>query len=202
MRGKYSLVTTGAIACRAVASAMSSLVVEQPRGHGVKVAINHNMALLAVKDAACAKRKHNPQAFTLHHKGRKVDLSPTVRFAAIPNTLELVEVPEKEPRGSRRSPLRCSCCAASDWWRPSLPPSRWPRWWRGGRGRWPAPPWGRRRWWSTPGRMSWVRRPHHHHAPRAGFAAGQGPAQAEVQAARGAAQPGGRVRHEGAGELS
>jgi hypothetical protein len=77
---------------------MSCLVVELPRGHRVKVATNPNMTLLAVKDAACAKRKLDPQAFALHHKGRRLDLSLTIRFAGIPNngTLELVEVPEEE----------------------------------------------------------------------------------------------------------
>jgi len=77
---------------------MSSLVVMLPRGHRVKVSTNPNMALLAIKDTACTKKGLDPQIFTLEYKGRKVDLSTTVRFSGIPNngTLELVELSQEE----------------------------------------------------------------------------------------------------------
>ena len=81
---------------------MSSLVVMLPRGHRVKVATNPNMALLAIKvtilyyfafglisrfflsmitfqDTACTKKGLDPQMFTLEYKGKRVDLSSTVR---------------------------------------------------------------------------------------------------------------------------
>jgi len=77
---------------------MSSLVVMLPRGHRVKVATNPNMALLSIKDTACTKKGLDPQMFTLEYKGKKVDLSSTVRFSGIPNngTLELVELSQEE----------------------------------------------------------------------------------------------------------
>jgi len=77
---------------------MSSLVVMLPRGHRVKVATNPNMALLAIKDTACTKKGLDPQMFTLEYKGKRVDLSSTVRFSGIPNngTLELVELSQEE----------------------------------------------------------------------------------------------------------
>jgi len=77
---------------------MSSLVVMLPKGHRVKVATNPNMALLAIKDTACAKKGFDPQMFTLEYKGKRVDLSSTVRFSGIPNngTLELVELSQDE----------------------------------------------------------------------------------------------------------
>jgi len=64
----------------------------------VKVATNPNMALLAIKDTACTKKGLDPQMFTLEHKGKRVDLSSTVRFSGIPNngTLELVELSQEE----------------------------------------------------------------------------------------------------------
>ena len=89
---------------------MSSLVVMLPRGHRVKVATNPNMALLAIKviilfslqlvwfqstvfsllmitfqDTACTKKGLDPQMFTLEYKGKRVDLSSTVRWTNIAN---------------------------------------------------------------------------------------------------------------------
>jgi len=74
------------------------VAVLMPNGHRVKVVTNPNMSLLALKETACAKKNWDPQTVALEYKGRRVDLSSTVRFSGIPNngTLELVELGEEE----------------------------------------------------------------------------------------------------------
>ena len=72
------------------------------------------MSLLAIKDAACTKKTLDPANFVLEYKGKRMDLSLSVRFiliifiilflflrfAGIPNnaTVELVELEEGERR--------------------------------------------------------------------------------------------------------
>ena len=154
-----------------------SLVVELPRGHGVKVATNPNMALLAVKDAACTKRKHNPQAFTLHHKGRKVDLSLTVRFTKIPN---IVEVPEKERAAGEQEVTIVLQLPSGERLVAGFPPYA-----TLARGGGPVGGAGGEPWpGGGAGGGLHQACPRRHHAPRAGPAAGQGPVQAKVQTAR------------------
>jgi len=64
----------------------------------VKVSTTPNMALLSVQETACLKRKLDPTKHALEHRGKRLDVSSTVRFSGLPNNvlLELVELSSEE----------------------------------------------------------------------------------------------------------
>jgi len=89
-----------------------SLTVLCPNGHRVKVSTTPNMALLAVKETACSKKGYDPGEVELCHRGKKIDLSSTVRFSGLPNnaTLDMEELSQEDIERLRSSVEQVTVC--------------------------------------------------------------------------------------------
>jgi len=93
-----------------------SLTVLCPNGHRVKVSTTPNMSLLTVKEIACSKKGYDPSVVELRQRGKKLDISSTVRFSGISNnaTLDLEELSAEEVERLKNTVENVSVCLQTE----------------------------------------------------------------------------------------